>query len=212
MNGRSCLAGLAVSAHNNAALNTSTFTNVSLSSATFGIYRELWTNLNSSVGNTLAALTNTADNPNWPNNPVASYTHIFTNFETEINTGMNYYGQRLRTFVVPPPTASTRFGSPATILRSFILSTNENPAAHGCRLPPVSLTPRRTGPSSPASNRRHQPASRLPLLSGSADAARRWRRKPFRALAIARRDFRTADGNTNAWPIIHSPSFTASPP
>jgi len=61
----SALAGLAVSAHNNAALNTSTFTNVGLSLATFGIYRELWTNLNSSVGNTLTALTNTTYNSNW---------------------------------------------------------------------------------------------------------------------------------------------------
>ena len=82
----SALAGLAVSAHNNAALNTSTIANVSLTSPVFGIYRELWINLSSSVGNTLAALTNTTDNPNWPNNPVASYTHVFTNFETEINT------------------------------------------------------------------------------------------------------------------------------
>jgi hypothetical protein len=49
------LAGLAVCAHNNAALNTSTFTNVGLSSAAFGIYRERWTNLSSSVGNTLAS-------------------------------------------------------------------------------------------------------------------------------------------------------------
>ncbi len=32
-------AGLAVTAHNNAALNTSTFTNVSMPSTTFGIYR-----------------------------------------------------------------------------------------------------------------------------------------------------------------------------
>jgi hypothetical protein len=88
MNGPA-LAGLAVCAHNNAALNTSTFAQVSLSSTTFGIYRELWTNLNPNVGNTLAVLTNATDNPNWPNNPVASYTHVFTNFETEINTGMD---------------------------------------------------------------------------------------------------------------------------
>jgi len=85
--GGAALAGLAVSAHNNAALNTFTFTNVGLTSPTFGIYRELWTNLNSSVGNNLAALTNTTYNPNWPNNPAASYTHIFISFETEINTG-----------------------------------------------------------------------------------------------------------------------------
>jgi hypothetical protein len=122
------LAGLAVTAHNNAALNTSTFTNVSLTPATFGIYRELWTNLNSSVGNTLAALTNTTDNPNWPNIPAASYTHIFTNFETEINTGMNYFGQRLRTFVVPPASGLYTFWIASDDSSQLFLSTNENPA------------------------------------------------------------------------------------
>jgi hypothetical protein len=124
----SALAGLAVTAHNNAALNTSTFTNVSLSSATFGIYRELWTNLNSSVGNTLAALTNTTDNPNWPNSPAASYTHVFTNFETEINTGMNYFGQRLRAFVVPPTNGLYTFWIASDDTSQLFLSTNESPA------------------------------------------------------------------------------------
>jgi regulation of enolase protein 1 (concanavalin A-like superfamily) len=122
------LAGLAVTAHNNAALNTATFANVGLTSPAFGIYRELWTNLNSSVGNTLAALTNTTDNPNWPNNPAASYTHIFTNFETEINTGMNYFGQRLRTFVVPPTNGAYTFWIASDDTSQLYLSTNENPA------------------------------------------------------------------------------------
>ncbi len=128
MNG-AVLAGLAVSAHNNAALNTSTFTNVSLTPPTFGIYRELWTNLNSSVGNTLAALTNTTDNPGWPNSPVASYTHVFTNFETEINVAMNYFGQRLRTFVVPPTNGLYTFWIASDDTSQLYLSTNENPAA-----------------------------------------------------------------------------------
>ena len=127
MNG-SVLAGLAVTAHNNSALNTATFTNVSLPSQTFGVYRELWTNLNSSVGNTLAALTNTADNPNWPNLPAALYTHVFTNLETELNTGINYYGQRLRTFVVPPMTGYYTFWIASDDTSLLFLSTNENPA------------------------------------------------------------------------------------
>jgi len=127
MNG-SVLAGLAVSAHNNAALNTSTFTNVSLSPPAFGIYRELWTNLNSSVGNTLAALTNTAYNPGWPNSPVASYTHIFTNFETEINLAMNYFGQRLRTFVVPPTNGLYTFWIASDDTSQLYLSPNESAA------------------------------------------------------------------------------------
>jgi regulation of enolase protein 1 (concanavalin A-like superfamily) len=127
MNGN-VLAGLAVTAHNNAALNTSTFTNVSLSSATFGVYRELWTNLSSSVGNNLAALTNTTDNPNWPTNPAAAYTHVFTNFETEINDGMDYFGQRLRAFVVPPANGAYSFWIASDDTSVLYLSTNENPA------------------------------------------------------------------------------------
>jgi hypothetical protein len=122
------LAGLAVCAHNDAALNTSTFTNVGFSPTTFGVYRELWTNLNTSVGDNLAALTNTAYNPDWPNDPVASFTHIFTNFETEINTGMNYYGQRLRTFVVPPTNGQYAFWIASDDTSQLFLSANENPA------------------------------------------------------------------------------------
>jgi len=128
MNG-SVLSGLAVSAHNNAALNTSTFTNVSMASPVFGIYREMWTNLPASVGNTLAALTNTTDNPNWPNQPAAPYTHIFNNFETEINTGVNYFGQRLRAFVVPPASGLYTFWIASDDTSQLYLSTNENPAA-----------------------------------------------------------------------------------
>jgi hypothetical protein len=49
------LAGLAVTDHNNSALNTAAFTNVTVLPQIFGVYRELWTNLNSSAGNMLAA-------------------------------------------------------------------------------------------------------------------------------------------------------------
>ena len=126
MNGPA-LAGLAVTAANNAALNTSTFSNVSLSPATFGVYRELWTNLNTSV-NSLTVLTNTTENPTWPNNPVASFTHVFTNFETEINSGMNYYGQRLRAFVIPPTNGLYTFWIASDDTSALFLSTNENPA------------------------------------------------------------------------------------
>lgn len=122
------LAGLAVSAHNNSALNTSTFTNVSLPATTFGVYREMWTNLNSSVGNTLAALTNTSYNPGWPNSPVAAYTHVFTNFETEINNNVNYFGQRLRTFVVPPTNGQYAFWIASDDTSQLYLSTNESAA------------------------------------------------------------------------------------
>src|SRR5262245_11561464 len=70
----------------------------SMCAQTFGVYRELWTNLNSGAGNTLAALTNTTFNPNWPNNPASA--QIFTSYESGTNVA-NLYGQRLRTFVVP---------------------------------------------------------------------------------------------------------------
>ena len=102
------LAGLCVTAHNNSLLNAATFSNVFVSPPTFGVYRELWTNLNSNIGG-LAVLTNTADNPAWPESPSAAFTHVFTNFETEINSGMDNYGQRLRGYVVPPETGQYSF-------------------------------------------------------------------------------------------------------
>jgi hypothetical protein len=122
------LAGLGVTAHNNSALNRCTATNVVVPSATFGIYRQLWTNLSQSIGDSLAALTNTANNPNWPDNPSASSTHIFDSFETEINDGTNYYGQRLRTFVVPPITGLYTFWIASDDTSDLYLSSDENPA------------------------------------------------------------------------------------
>src|SRR5579872_2586665 len=100
------LAGLAVTAHNDGLLCSATFSQITISNApppppiVFGAYRELWSGLDSSVGNTLAALTNTAYNPNWPDNPDPAYTKVFTALETEVNSGMNYYGQRVRAFVL----------------------------------------------------------------------------------------------------------------
>ncbi|HEY3857380.1 MAG TPA: lamin tail domain-containing protein, partial [Verrucomicrobiae bacterium] len=123
------LAGLGTTAHNNSALNRCTATNVSVPSTTFGIYRQYWDNLNQDVGDTLDALTNTTDNPNWPNNPVASNTHIFTNFETEISSGVNYYGQRLRAYVVPPLTGSYTFWIASDDLSDLFLSASENPTS-----------------------------------------------------------------------------------
>src|SRR5579859_2553242 len=95
---------------------------------TFGVYREQWTNLNSSLGNTLAALTNTTYNPNWPNNPNPAATRIFTTFETEINSGVNYYGQRVRAFVVPPVTGAYTFWIASDDTSQLFLSTDETPA------------------------------------------------------------------------------------
>jgi regulation of enolase protein 1 (concanavalin A-like superfamily) len=94
----------------------------------FGVYRELWNNLNSSVGNTLAALTNTSYNPNWPTNPAAAYTQYFTGFETPASTGMNYYGQRLRAFVVPPTNGNYTFWIASDDSSEMFISTDEAPA------------------------------------------------------------------------------------
>jgi regulation of enolase protein 1 (concanavalin A-like superfamily) len=127
MNG-TVLAGLDVTAHNNSALNTATFTNVTLTPVVFGVYRQLWTNLTSSLGNTLTALTNVTYNPNWPNNPAGAYTHLFSSFETDINTGMNNYGQRLRAFVVPPASGNYVFWIASDDASDLFISTDETPA------------------------------------------------------------------------------------
>jgi uncharacterized repeat protein (TIGR03806 family) len=92
-----------------------------------GVYREMWTNLTTSLGSTLTALTNTTYNPNWPDNPVAAYSRVFTNCETETNI-LNQYGQRLRTFVVPPTNGAFRFWIAGDDMNQLFLSTDENPA------------------------------------------------------------------------------------
>ncbi len=93
-----------------------------------GVYRQLWTGLSAAVGDNLAALTNAANNPNWPNNPNPAYTGILTNFQTAVNTGMNYYGQRLRAFVVPPTNGNYVFWISSNDTSELFVSTDENPA------------------------------------------------------------------------------------
>ena len=95
---------------------------------TNGVYRELWTNLNQSVGNTLLALTNTLYNPGWPNNPDPAYTTVLNSFQTPMNTGLNYYGQRLRTFIIPPTTGAYTFWIASDDTSSLFLSTDDNSA------------------------------------------------------------------------------------
>ncbi len=95
---------------------------------TFGVHRELWTGLSPTPGNTLAALTNTTYNPNWPSNPNTAYTAVLSTFETGVNTGMNYYGQRLRTFAVPPANGAYTFWISSDDSSALFLSTDEDPA------------------------------------------------------------------------------------
>ena len=92
----------------------------------FGVFRELWTGLNPNVGNTLEVLTNSFYNPNWPDLPNAGYTRIFTNFETESNF-LDNYGQRVRTFVVPPTNGNYTFWIATDDSSTLFLSTDEDP-------------------------------------------------------------------------------------
>lgn len=120
-----CLAGLALCANDNNALATATFENVTVPQPSFGAYRELWTGLSSTVGNTLGALTNRAYNPNWPDIPNTNYTAVYTTFETETNTGINYYGQRLRAFLVPPLDGNYTFWIASADTSELLLSLDE---------------------------------------------------------------------------------------
>ncbi|MGO8929000.1 MAG: lamin tail domain-containing protein [Limisphaerales bacterium] len=124
----SALAGLAVSANDNSVLCSATFNEVVIPPSTFGVYRELWPSLNLSAGNTLDALTNTALNPNWPNAPDPEYTLVLPTFETPTNTGLTCYGQRLRTFVVPPATGSYTFWIASDNTSELFLSSDELPS------------------------------------------------------------------------------------
>src|ERR1019366_2654361 len=67
-------------------------------------------------------------NPNWPNGPDPGFTFVFSNFETPTNTGMTYYGQRLRAFVVPPTTGAYTFWIASDDSSELFISTNESPA------------------------------------------------------------------------------------
>ena len=127
------IAGLAVTAHNDGLLATATFDHLTVSNTPppppnpFGVYRELWSNLDPSVGNNLAALTNTAYNPSWPDNPDPSYTRNYDVFEADANTGMNYYGERMRALVVPPLDGTYTFWISSDDTSDLFLSTDESP-------------------------------------------------------------------------------------
>ncbi|HEY5233368.1 MAG TPA: lamin tail domain-containing protein [Verrucomicrobiae bacterium] len=127
----SVMAGMDVTSHNNSALNTTTFTNFSLAGTPppiFGVYRQRWSNLDSSPGNTLMELTNTTYNPNWPANPDPAYTQISPGFETEVNDGVNNWGERLRAFVVPPTNGDYTFWIASDDTSDLFISTDETPA------------------------------------------------------------------------------------
>lgn len=121
------LCGLVVSANDNTALAAATFSDLTTPEPIFGIYRELWTDLNATLGDTLAVLTNTTYNVNWPDNPNPDFTAVYYGFETETNTGLLNYGQRLRCFVVPPLTGAYRFWIASDNTSELYLSSDEDP-------------------------------------------------------------------------------------
>ena len=175
MNGPA-LAGLAVSAHQQCRPEHLHFCPSQPFLTTFGIYPGNFNNLNPNVGNTLAVLTNATDNPNWPNNPVASYTHVFTNFETEINTGMDNYGQRLRTFVVPPVSGLYTFWIASDDSSQLFLSTNESPASMVPIAQQTSWDPSEDWTGTPVNNRPSSICKGAALFSGISHATGRWGR------------------------------------
>ncbi len=126
---RNALAGLAVTARNETLLCTAAFSDVSIIPPVFGIYREAWTGLNSAAGNTLAALTNTALNPNWPDRPDPESSVYLPTWEADTNTGNTYYGERMRAFIVPPADGDYRFWISSRNTSELWLSTNELPAS-----------------------------------------------------------------------------------
>lgn len=93
---------------------------------TLGVHREVWTNLHPAVTNSLAALTNTVNNPGWPSSPASGFTTILTNFETAAS-GLTNLGQRFRAYLVPPASGTFTFFVAADDTAQLSLSTNESP-------------------------------------------------------------------------------------
>ena len=52
-----------------------------------GIWRELWSNL-STTDTSIGGLTNVANNPNWPNNPTADYTKVFSTYSCALTSAL----------------------------------------------------------------------------------------------------------------------------
>ncbi|MCX6905383.1 MAG: lamin tail domain-containing protein, partial [Verrucomicrobia bacterium] len=93
-----------------------------LSAQALGVFRELWTGV-AQQGNSLLYLTNTTYNPNWPDNPNSAYTTSLATFETLPGLG-NYYGQRLRTYLVPATNGTYTFWIASDDYSILYLNTN----------------------------------------------------------------------------------------
>jgi regulation of enolase protein 1 (concanavalin A-like superfamily) len=120
------VAGLAVCANNNnAAATACTFTDVSFIPPVFGLQFQRWDGLQPGA-TTLAALTNSALNPRWPNSPDTNF--VVTALEIPTNSGAVNYGARIRGFLVPPVTAEYRFGIASDNSSELSLSPDEWPS------------------------------------------------------------------------------------
>ena len=87
-----------------------------------GVFRELWTGV-AQQGNSLLYLTNTTYNPNWPDNPNSAYTTNLATLETLPGLG-NYYGERLRTYLVPATNGNYTFWIASDDYSILYLNTN----------------------------------------------------------------------------------------
>ena len=87
---------------------------------TYGVYREVYTNIG---GGSIANLTNAAV---FPNNP-ATTNFVTDLFEAPSNI-LDSYGQRMRAFIVPPTTGNYIFWIATDDGGALYLSTDENPA------------------------------------------------------------------------------------
>jgi len=177
------LAGLAVCANDASGLCTATFSELTFPAPAFGMYRELWTGLNPAAPNSLAMLTNSTWNPNWPANPSADYTVVYSEFETEADTGLTHYGQRLRGFVIPPAdgdytfwiasdnTSELYLGSgerPETMTRIAWVNTATNPREW------TRETNQQSAPIRLQAGRRYYLEGRMQQSTGSDNLAVRW--------------------------------------
>lgn len=123
---KKALVGMAVTANDDAQLCTAVFTHMALAEPTFGIASQIWTNLASSAGNSLEALTNINLNPDWPAS--ASGNFIQQAFEVVWVENRSVAGERFRAFVIPPTSGNYHFAISSANASELWLSSDEQPA------------------------------------------------------------------------------------
>lgn len=121
-------AGLAVCAYAPSGSASAEFLHPELEAPPFAVWREGWTGLDPAAAGTLAALTNLTLNPGWPDRPDVALSTFLPAWDTEINSGLTNYGQRLRGLLVPPIDGDYRFGIASHQSSDLLLSADEEPA------------------------------------------------------------------------------------